>query len=745
MVRVREDHPLLFDGSLNLELWLSKIAKQANLPNEDRIRVACELSWNAEQKSISANQLWSEDKSSFETGLEMAEILADLCMDEESILAGIIYRAVREKQILLEEVRQQLGPGVADLVQGVLRMVAISNIRITSEAPVLGQTQDQLDQARKMLVSLVDDVRVALIKLAERTCTIRKAKFFNAEKQLALAREVSDIYAPLAHRLGIGRLKWELEDLAFRYLEADAYKQIAGLLDGKRVARQKYVDEIIVTLSKTLKAMKIEARVEGRAKHIYSIWLKMLEKEIPFSQVYDVSAVRILVNGEDDCYRILGAVHKLWHNIPREFDDYIATPKENGYQSLHTAVFGPKGKVIEIQIRTFHMHEEAEWGVCSHWRYKTKGKTSKSESYEKKINWLRQLLEWQEELGDISGIQKELVGEISHDRIYLFTPDGHVVDLIPSATPLDFAYSVHTEIGHHCRGAKVNGQIVTLNSQLHTGDQVEILTDENAIPRRAWLYDHLGYLKTTRARVKVQNWFRSRDKEKNIEDGRQLLENEFDHLGIQNIDFETIATALDFNKVNDLFAQVGAGEFSSHLAIQVVQNMEHSDIPVDQLDLALDAENSSVINQSSIVSGAGSLSARIADCCKPVPGDSIIGTVEDDNRVSVHRKDCPKVLQLESDANLIEINWNTGETKTFPVNVLVSAYDRSGLLFDVTSVLVTERLNMTSVRTEIDSNDNVVSLLLIVEVSSLNELLRLLERIEQIPNVIEARRTLAPG
>lgn len=517
--------------------------------------------------------------------------------------------------------------------------------------------------------------------------------------------------------------------------------QIANLLHEKRAVRQKYVDKVLDSLSQTLKVMKIDAQLEGRVKHIYSIWQKMVEKEIPFNRVYDVSAVRILVQDENDCYRVLGAVHKLWHNIPREFDDYIATPKENGYRSLHTAVFGPKGKVIEVQIRTFDMHEEAELGVCSHWRYKSGEQSTRSDSYEKKINWLRQILEWQEDLGDTPGMAKEPMGEISLDRIYVFTPDGHVVDLMPTATPLDFAYRVHTEVGHRCRGAKVNGHIVPLNSKLHTGDQVEIVTEENASPRRAWLYDHLGYLNTSRARAKVQNWFRSRDRAKNVAEGQQLLAGEFDHLGIKRIDYDTVARSLGFARVDDLFATVGSNEFSSRLVIEAARELEGIVSSSDQMNLALDSEEMTATGAEVAVSGVGRLPVENAECCKPVPGESIVGVIDESNKVIVHRKDCLKVLKMDLATNLIEINWETGKAKTFPVDVLVRAYDRSGLMFDVTSVLVTERLNMRSVNTKIDSKNNIVRLMLTVEVRSLDELLRLLERIEQIPNVIEARRT----
>ncbi|MDA0977514.1 MAG: HD domain-containing protein, partial [Proteobacteria bacterium] len=516
MVKVRQEQHLLVDGTVNLELWLCKIGEHRPEINLSRLRDVCELSEQAESKAIALNSIWAEGHSSYRIGLEMAEILNELRVDEDCLVAAIIYRAVRENQLTLNHVRKQYGEEVARLVEGVLKMAAISDIQFGLHKKVFGERKDQFDQARKLLVSLVDDVRIALMKLAERTCAIRNAVHSNNPKRLKLAREVFEIYAPLAHRLGIGHLKWELEDLSFRLLEPLAYKRIANLLDEKRTNRQEYIAKVVNEITMRIRQFGIEGQVDGRPKHIYSIWRKMRRKGIPFSEIYDVRAVRVLVNKVDDCYRLLGVVHNLWRNIPHEFDDYIANPKENGYQSLHTAVIGPEGKVLEIQIRTADMHEEAEFGVCSHWQYKAPEDKKGSESYEQRLEWLRQIIEGGDDDDDAP---MDIADAISVDRVYVFTPEGDVVDLMPGATPVDFAYRVHTEVGHKCRGAKINGRVVPLNTTLNPGDRVEIIVGEDAEPRREWLHEHLGYVATSRARAKIQSWFARREKQKNIDEG----------------------------------------------------------------------------------------------------------------------------------------------------------------------------------------------------------------------------------
>ena len=469
MVQVRAHQPINDDGSINLEAWLTHVLSVDPALEHDALLEACEFAREAEQQANAAQNLWSEGASSFRAGLEIAEILADLKLDQDSLVAAVIYRGVREGKVTLAAVHQRFGAVVAKLVDGVLRMAAISASLNPRDSLVLG-SQAQVENLRKMLVAMVDDVRVALIKLAERTCAIRAVKHADDEKRQRVAREVFDIYAPLAHRLGIGHIKWELEDLSFRYLEPEQYKQIAKLLHERRLDREQYINEVMSHLRLELEATGVKADISGRAKHIYSIWRKMQKKGLQFSQIYDVRAVRVLVPEMRDCYTALGIVHTLWRHIPKEFDDYIANPKENGYRSLHTAVLGPGGKVLEVQIRTHAMHEEAELGVCAHWRYKGTDVKSGSNHYEEKISWLRQVLEWHEELGDIGGLAEQLRVDIEPDRVYVFTPDGHAIDLPKGATPLDFAYRVHTEIGHNCRGAKINGRIVPLTYSLQTGE-----------------------------------------------------------------------------------------------------------------------------------------------------------------------------------------------------------------------------------------------------------------------------------
>ncbi len=739
MVKVREEQPLHFDGSINLEQWLCQLIEKYPELDQKRIREVCELSQQAEEKAIATDSTRTESQSSFKTGLDMADILSELHMDEDGLVAALIYRAVRENQITLNHVRKTFGKNVGDLVQGVLRMAAISNVELNSNQSVLGERSDQLEQARRMLVALVDDVRVALIKLAERTCAIRNIADASAEKRIRLAREVFDIYAPLAHRLGIGHIKWELEDIAFRYLEPVAYKRIAQLLDEKRSDRETYVNQIIETLSQKLELIKIEATLEGRAKHIYSIWRKMRNKGISFTEVYDVRAVRILVPEINDCYRVLGVVHNLWRNLPYEFDDYIATPKENGYRSLHTAVIGPEGKALEIQIRTYSMHEEAELGVCSHWQYKKPEELEEPKAYEERISWLRQILDWQEELGDVSGLAKDLLDEVSLDRVYVFTPDGHVIDMMPGSTPVDFAYRVHTEVGHKCRGAKINGRVVPLNTELRSGDQVEIITGEEVEPRREWLHEHLGYVSTTRARAKIHQWFGSRTKRKNVEEGKKLLLDELRYLGIEQIREEALLEVVEYEKRGDLYAAIGGGDID---AVDVIESAAET-LGLNGGQLSLGLRDSDFSLEKPLVSGVGEFKHLISECCKPVPGDSIVGVMDDANTVHVHRQDCIQALRADSYGRLMRLDWQNNVQSTFPVATEVDAYDRAGLLHDITGVFLQQQINVISMSTSSDSKKNRVSISMVIEVTGLNELLRTLEKIEQLPNVISARRSVS--
>ncbi len=745
MVKVREDHPLLHDGSLDIDRWLEEISHTSDLHNPEELREALELAKKLSDEAIANRTYWSID--SVQMGIEMAQTLIDLRLDNASIIAAILYRAVREGRLALQKVERQFGQEVAKLIEGVLRMAAISAIQNSSDEVVLGQRQAQGDNLRKMLVAMIDDVRVALIKLAERTSAIRAVKDAPEEKRRKVAEEVFNIYAPLAHRLGIGHLKWELEDLSFRYLQPDAYKKIASLIDEKRLARQDYIDSVVKTLRDELTAADIHCDVYGRAKHIYSIWRKMSRKNLDFSKIYDIRAVRILVPELRDCYATLGIVHSLWRHIPNEFDDYIANPKENGYRSLHTAVIGPEGKVLEVQIRTNAMHEDAELGVCAHWLYKGTDISAKDQGYEQKIAWLRQVLEWQEDLDDLPRFFGELRSDINPDRIYVFTPDGHVVDLPTEATPVDFAYRVHTEVGNKCRGAKVDGRIVPLTYRLNTGEQVEILTHPAAHPSRDWLYPDSGYIHTARARAKVAHWFKLQDRDKNIEEGRQLVLHEMDRLDLVDEPLHDVARQLNMKAVEDMFAAVGAGDLRlGQIIHQLLKQADTNTHRQQELPLLRRHEASkSDAADDVFIEGVGNLMTQMAQCCHPVPGDDIRGYVTIGRGVTVHRSDCENLLHLAAveSRRVLQVSWGRRPGKLYPVEMVISAYDRTGLLSDVSALLANEKVNVVAVNTRSDQGDNTASMSLTVEVDSLERLARVMNKIEQLPNVVKTRRVRA--
>jgi GTP pyrophosphokinase len=747
MVQVRVHQPVNTDGSINLDAWLDHVVSVDSALDRTGLKEACEFAFEIEKKGNPAKHSWADGTSSFQAGLEIAEILADLKLDQDSLVAAVIYRAVREGKVTLAEVSQRFGPVVSKLIDGVLRMAAISASFSPRQSLVLG-SQAQVENLRKMLVAMVDDVRVALIKLAERTCAIRAVKSADDEKRLRVAREVFDIYAPLAHRLGIGHIKWELEDLSFRYLEPDQYKQIAKLLHERRLDRERFISDVMNQLQNELLATGVKADISGRAKHIYSIWRKMQRKGLEFSQIYDVRAVRVLVPEIRDCYTALGIVHTLWRHIPKEFDDYIANPKENGYRSLHTAVIGPDGKVLEVQIRTHAMHEEAELGVCAHWRYKGTDVKSSSDHYEEKIAWLRQVLEWHEELGDIGGLAEQLRVDIEPDRVYVFTPDGHAIDLPKGATPLDFAYRVHTEIGHNCRGAKVNGRIVPLNYGLQTGEQVEIITGKQGAPSRDWLNPNLGYITTSRARAKIVHWFKLQARDQNVAAGKAMLERELSRLALPPVDFEKLAEKCNLRTAEDMHAALGAGDLRlAHVVNSAQALVEPERGHSEQLELIPRRPSHHKPGKRGDVQiqGVGNLLTQMAGCCQPLPGDPIVGYITLGRGVSIHRQDCPSALQLagREPERMIQVSWGPVPVQTYPVDIIIRAYDRSGLLRDVSQVLLNERINVLAVNTRSNKEDNTAAMLLTIEIPGLDALGRLLARISQLPNIIEARRNRA--
>ncbi|WP_249975447.1 GTP diphosphokinase [Vreelandella olivaria] len=743
MVKVREDQPLTESGKVDIQQWLTRLQEDVRLREPERLRQACELAEQLEREAPGTHRVWLAPGSSFRMGLEMADILAELKLDQATLEAAVLYRAVREGLISIEEVAKRFGDEVAKLIDGVLQMAAISY----PLAPNHGMSQhNQQENLRKMLVNMVGDVRVALIKIAERTCALRQVKDAPREKCLQVAREVADIYAPLAHRLGIGQIKWELEDLSFRYLHEDEYKAIAKLLAEKRLDRDRYIHDVVETLKSLMEAQHIHRYdVSGRAKHIYSIWRKMKRKRIDFSQVHDVRAVRILVPAVTDCYTVLGIVHSCWHHVPNEFDDYIANPKKNGYQSLHTAVMGPENKVLEIQIRTFAMHDEAELGVCAHWRYKGHDTNAKSRSYEEKIAWLRQVLEWQDEVGGFGDLREGLSSDVAPDRIYVFTPDGHVIDLPRIATPIDFAYRVHTEIGHRCRGAKVNGRIVPLTYKLKTGQQIEILTATKGGPSRDWLNPSLGYVRTSRARAKIQAWFKHQARDQNLDEGRALFEREMRRLDVEGLDLAKLAQAVNYQNADDMYAALGAGDLRIGQVLHQAQQLFGETDDQEQLDrlLAKPRRQPSKAAKSDItVLGVGNLKTSMANCCRPVPGEPIVGFITQGRGVTVHRQDCSNILQLrmEEPQRIIEVEWGERAHTRYPVTIEIQAWDRSGLLRDVTGLLGNEKVNVLAVNTLTDTDEGIARLRITLEVDGLESLGRLFSRIQQLPNVTEVRR-----
>lgn len=740
MVQVRhQSHHDADRHEIDLAVWLNSLPVDVDSEEQKRLLTAAELVRELSEGPGEDQADWAMESDCFKAGLDVVLILAELHVGIDCLLAGMLYRAVREKRIEMTAVEARFGSGVASLLQGVLRMAAIGDLRLQQDQPVLGQAHAQKDNVRQMLIALVDDVRVALIKLAERTCAIRAVKD-DEERREPVAREVFDVYAPLAHRLGIGHLKWELEDLSFRYIYADAYRKIARLLDGKRLERDEFIAEVKAQLTSVLQQAGLEFEIEGRAKHIYSIWRKMQRKGIGFSQVYDIRAVRILVPEIKDCYATLGLVHGLWRNIPNEFDDYVANPKENGYRSLHTAVIGPEGKILEVQIRTRQMHEEAELGVCAHWRYKgSDSAAGMASSYEEKIAWLRQVLDWHEETGDSGEVAEQFSFDVAQDRVYVFTPDGDVVNLTHGATPLDFAYHVHTEVGHRCRGAKVNGSIVPLTYSLRTGERVEILTSKDGMPKRDWVQPGLGYLRTSRARAKVQHWFRAQAREENVDAGRHLLDREFKRLALTSVDYRRIARKVQMSTVEDMYAAVGSGDLSSAQVLNAAQGLiERRQEP--QLKLA---RPGATRHRGEVqVQGVGNLLNHMAGCCKPLPGDAITGFITQGRGVSIHRSDCVRLIKLADGQpeRVIDVEWGRSPTDNYEVDVSIEAYDRHGLLRDITGLFANAHINVLTINTQTNKKSHTATMRLRVEVPNLASLSKLLERINRLNNVISATR-----
>lgn len=663
--------------------------------------------------------------------LAVAGLLAELRMDAETVAAGLLHDVVEDCDVSVEELAGAFGPAVAGMVDGVTKLEEIKRLGRVGETE---RNEQELESLRKMFLAMARDARVMLIKLADRLHNMRTLAALPPERQRRLARETMEIYAPLANRLGIWRWKGELEDLAFRCLEPETYHEIAVQLTARRAEREAEIERHVAHLRHHLRLEGIGAEISGRSKHIYSIYRKMRRKQVPLERVYDIRAIRIIVGSILDCYHALGIVHSLWTPIPGEFDDYIATPKENMYQSLHTAVVGTDGKTLEVQIRTAYMHRIAEYGIAAHWRYKEG--TRQDRQFEEQIAALRAQIEARSETEDAGEFVEAVTADLFEDRVYVFTPKGKVIDLPAGATPIDFAYYVHTEVGHRCRGAKVNGRWVPLDYVLRTGDQVEIVTAKRAVPSRDWLNPALRYVKTARARSKIRRWFRRQDREQNIALGRTILERELRRLGLTGMSHETVAALFGYEGVEEFLARIGFGDVNSQqIAARVMKakrrekeaDLEVPPIPLLPIEATPDVQ----------VLGTGGLLTRLARCCNPIPGEPITGYVTRGRGVTIHRRDCPNVINVRDPERLIEVDWGT-QARTFPVLISVVAYDRAGLLHDVSGVLSREGINITSLN--VTRSRNLSTLYITLEVTDIGQLGRVLARINKVPNVIEARR-----
>ncbi|MFV0448425.1 MAG: GTP diphosphokinase [Vibrio sp.] len=738
MVAVRSAH-LNPDEQFELEKWISSLRQDPKTAAKlAEVYHQCEhfLVGNAKGPLL----LWR--------GREMIEILITLSMDRPTLVAALLFPIVTSGLMDREEVEEHYGKEIIKLIAGVEEMAAIGQLNITMQG---SEASAQVDNVRRMLLAMVDDFRCVVIKLAERICNLREVKDQPDDVRRSAAKECANIYAPLANRLGIGQLKWEIEDYAFRYQQPDTYKQIAKQLSERRIVREQYIRDFVANLSAEMKAASINAEVSGRPKHIYSIWRKMQKKNLAFDELFDVRAVRIIADKLQDCYAALGVVHTQFKHLPSEFDDYVANPKPNGYQSIHTVILGPEGKTIEIQIRTKQMHEESELGVAAHWKYK-EGASSGRSGYDEKITWLRKLIDWQEEMSDSGEMLDELRSQVFDDRVYAFTPRGDVVDLPMGATPLDFAYHIHSEVGHRCIGAKVGGRIVPFTHKLHMGDQVEIITAKEPNPSRDWLNPATGFVHSGRARAKINAWFRKQSREKNLEAGREILETELSKIGATLKDAEQYALKrFNVNSADELYVGVGSGDLRINQIVNHINALVNKPSAEEEDKLVLeklkgDESKSSALHRphkdAVVVEGVDNLMTHLARCCQPIPGDEIKGYITQGRGISVHRSDCEQLEELSHHApeRIIDTVWGSGFVGSYILTLRVEAMERVGLLKDITSLLANEKVKVITMKSRSDYKRQIVIMDFELEVNNIEVLSRVSKRLEQVKDVMLVKR-----
>ncbi len=720
----------------DLESWLGSVADKRS---DDEIQLLKDVCLYVEGLLQKAGVEGYAEQ--LHQAMSIGDILHDLSIDSDTLAAAILHYGLSGTARDSEQIVARFGEGVAGLVRDLDRigLVAESSVGVTSR-----DEKRHAENLRRMLLAMADDIRVVLVVLAERLNKMRGLKFLPGENRVWEAQETHDIYAPLANRLGIWHIKWELEDLCLRYMEPDTYKAIASQLDGKRVEREEFVAELIAVLQEKFNAIGLKADISGRPKHIYSIWKKMQRKSVGFDQIFDLRGIRVLVNSEAECYAALGVVHGLWRHIPGEFDDYIATPKANLYRSIHTAVIGPEDKPLEVQIRTKEMHEHAELGVAAHWRYKERGESDAE--FERRIALMRSWLESQGSEEREQDFLDSARPDFEADQVYVLTPKGNVIELPKGSTPLDFAYAIHTEVGHGCRGAKIDGRIAQLTHPLESGQMVEILTAKEGKPSRDWLSPRMGYLKTANARAKVRQWFKQQNYDDHVRIGQTSLERELTRLGIEGPDLQQEAKRHNLKKIDDLYAVIGRGDLSPvHLALGIRNRQAPVAEESDQVRLHRRHHGAKKSGSEVVVEGVGDLMTHIAHCCKPVPGDPIIGFITRGHGITVHRRDCPiikKVSPTMSD-RLAKLNWSDEYIgSSYQVDIQVLANDRKGLLRDISSILTNEEIDLSAVNTKTDRRTDQASMRFTIEIRDMEQLSTVLGKIAQLSDVLEVRRRI---
>ncbi|MDN3681682.1 GTP diphosphokinase [Vibrio tapetis subsp. quintayensis] len=738
MVAVRSAH-LTTDTEFELENWVVSLNQDSKTSRKlVDVYQQCELLLEGHEDAELL--LWR--------GREMIEILTTLSMDKPTLIAAQLFPLVIAKVYDRELLTEKHGNEIVKMIDGVEEMAAIGQLNATLDG---SGASSQVDNVRRMLLAMVDDFRCVVIKLAERICNLREVKDESDEVRQAAAKECANIYAPLANRLGIGQLKWEIEDYAFRYQQSSTYKQIAKQLSERRIVREQYIEDFVTDLSSEMDTYNINAEVSGRPKHIYSIWRKMQKKSLAFDELFDVRAVRIIADQLQDCYAALGVVHTKYKHLPSEFDDYVANPKPNGYQSIHTVILGPEGKTIEIQIRTKQMHEESELGVAAHWKYKEGASTARS-GYDEKITWLRKLLDWQEEMSDSGEMLDELRSQVFDDRVYAFTPRGDVVDLPMGATPLDFAYHIHSMVGHRCIGTKVAGRIVPFTHKLAMGDQVEIITQKEPNPSRDWLNPSLGFVHSGRARAKINAWFRAQSREKNLEAGRDILEAELAKIGATFKDAEQYALKrFNVNTPDELFAGIGSGDLRINQVVNHINALVNKPTAEEEDQQALEklqesqdkpTVQSRPRKDAVVVEGVDNLMTHLARCCQPIPGDQIKGYITQGRGISVHRSDCEQLseLNLHAPERIIDTVWGSGFVGSYILTLRVEALERNGLLKDITALFTSEKVKVSSMNSRIDYKRQLSVMDFNLEVTNVEVLSRVITRLEQVKDVMSVTR-----